>query len=130
MFTICYVSSAYPGITEDQLNELFTTTQKNNTASNITGLLLYQSGKFLQVLEGDDDELKNLYEKIEQDSKHNNIFVILKQKCKRRIFENYESRFSIVKSKEDLRTIETYLNQIEDSPNLKYIKGLLEPFLL
>ena len=130
MFTICYISSARSGITEEDLSKLFSITQKYNTAGNITGILLYQSGKFLQVLEGEEDTLLNLYEKIEQDSRHNNIFVILKQKCKRRIFENYESRFSIVKSKEELQTIETYLNQIEDSPNLKYVKGLLEPFLL
>ncbi len=130
MFTICYVSSAKPGITPDELEELFAITEKNNSASNITGLLLYQSGKFLQVLEGDEELLKNLFSIIEQDSRHNNIFVILKQKCEHRIFENYISRFSIVNSKEELKTVEIYLNQIEDTPNLRYIKGLLEPFLL
>jgi hypothetical protein len=117
-------------ISEEELTDLFGTTENNNSGKNITGILLYESGKFLQVLEGEEDVLKKLYEKIEADSRHNNIFVILNQKCKRRIFENYASRFSIVKSKEDLRNVETYLNQIEDSPNLKYVKGLLEPFLL
>ncbi|MBT8276229.1 MAG: BLUF domain-containing protein [Bacteroidia bacterium] len=130
MYTICYVSSARVNITEDELTDLFGITEKNNIGKNITGILLYESGKFLQVLEGEETVLKNLYEKIEADSRHNNIFVILNQKCKRRIFEKYASRFSIVKSKEELQTIEIYLNQIEDSPNLKYVKGLLEPFLL
>ncbi len=130
MYTICYVSSARVDITEDELTALFRTTENNNTSNNITGILLYKSGKFLQVLEGEETVLKSLYEKIEADPRHNNIFVILNQKCKRRIFENYASRFSIVKSKEELQTIETYLNQIEESPNLKYVKGLLEPFLL
>ncbi|MBT8263544.1 MAG: BLUF domain-containing protein [Bacteroidia bacterium] len=124
------MSSARVNITEDELTDLFGITEKNNIGKNITGILLYESGKFLQVLEGEETVLKNLYEKIEADSRHNNIFVILNQKCKRRIFEKYASRFSIVKSKEELQTIEIYLNQIEDSPNLKYVKGLLEPFLL
>jgi hypothetical protein len=130
MYTICYVSSARVGITQEELTNLFGITEENNSAHNITGILLYESGKFLQVLEGNEVVLKNLFEKIEADSRHNNIFVILNQKCKRKIFENYASRFSIVKSKEELQTIETYLDQIEDSPNLKYIKGILEPFLL
>jgi hypothetical protein len=130
MYTICYISSARADITENELTQLFGTTENNNTGKNITGILLYESGKFLQVLEGDEQVLKSLYEKIEADSRHNNIFVILNQPCKRRIFENYASRFSIVKSKEEIQTIETYLNQIEESPNLKYVKGLLEPFLL
>ena len=130
MYTICYVSSARVDITEDEMTNLFGTTENNNTRNNITGILLYESGKFLQVLEGEEAVLKSLYEKIEADTRHNNIFVILNQNCKHRIFENYASRFSIVKSKGEFQTIETYLNQIEDSPNLKYIKGLLEPFLL
>lgn len=130
MYTICYVSSARVGITQEELTKLFGITEENNSAHNITGILLYESGKFLQVLEGNEVVLKNLFEKIEADSRHNNIFVILNQKCKRKIFEKYASRFSIVKSKEELQTIETYLDQIEDSPNLKYIKGILEPFLL
>ena len=130
MFTICYVSSAHSNLSEIELNKLFTTTKSNNNNRNITGILLYESGKFLQVLEGEEIELQKLFENIKEDSRHNNIFVILKQKCNRRIFENYESRFSIVKSKDELHPIEKYLNQIDDSPNLKYIKGLLEPFLL
>jgi len=130
MFTICYVSHAENDVSKTDMEKLFATTQKNNTACDITGILLFESGNFLQVLEGNDTTVLNLFEKIEQDSRHKNIFVILKQKCNRRIFENYSSGFSVVKSKEELQKIETYLNQIEDSPNLKYIKGLLEPFLL
>ena len=131
MYTICYVSSVKPGLSQEELEDLFTSTEKYNTESDITGILLYESGKFLQVLEGKKEELTELYDKIAEDSRHGNIFVILKSESKKRIFEDYSSRFSIVKTKEDLQKIETYLNEIEDAiPNLKYVKGILEPFLL
>lgn len=130
MHTICYVSSARSNITQDELTHIFNFTEDKNTSMNITGILLFESGKFLQVLEGEESLLKNLFEKIETDSRHNNIFVILNKKSKRKIFANYASHFSIVKSKEELKSIESYLDQIEDAPNVKYIKGILEPFLL
>lgn len=131
MFTICYVSHAIDNLDQKELDELFEYTSSNNNAKNITGILLFETGNFLQVLEGEEEILRNLFEKIKADSRHKNIFVILNQVSENRVFENYASRFSIVKSKDDLQKIETYLNQIEDTnPNLKYIKGLLEPFLL
>ena len=131
MFTICYVSSAKPGLSQEELESLFNATQQYNISEDITGILLFESGKFLQVLEGPKDLLNDLYEKIKEDDRHENIFLILKSRTKQRIFEEYSSRFSIVKSKEDLQKIEAYLNQIEDAiPNLRYVKGVLEPFLL
>ncbi|AVI51245.1 blue light sensor protein [Pukyongia salina] len=130
MHTICYVSSARSNITQDELTHLFDFTVENNTLMNITGILLYESGKFLQVLEGEESLLKKLFAKIEVDSRHSNIFVILNKKSMYNIFADYASGFSIVKTKEELASIESYLDQIEDAPNVKYIKGILEPFLL
>lgn len=131
MYTICYVSSAKPDLSKEQLESLFSATQQYNISEDISGILLYESGKFLQVLEGPKELLTSLYTKIEEDDRHENIFLILKSNTRKRVFEDYSSRFSIVKSKEDLQKIETYLNQIEDAiPNLRYVKGVLEPFLL
>ena len=114
MYTICYVSSARSGLEKERLETLFSKTEHNNTSKDITGILLYESDKFLQVLEGEKETLLNLYDKIEKDDRHQNIFVILNGRSKQRIFEDYASRFSIVKTKEDLQKIEAYLNQIED----------------
>ena len=131
MYTICYVSKGKDGLTTDDLEELFGYTLEYNTEHNITGILLYKAGSFLQVLEGNKQTLVSIFERIEQDPRHKEIFTILKGPCKRRIFGNYASRFSIVKTQEDLENLERYLNQVEENiPNLKYVKGILEPFLL
>ncbi len=131
MYTICYVSNTHSELRDTALEALFSETTKNNTSNNITGILLYESGNFLQVLEGDEEILKNLFDKIKADSRHRNIFVILSKTSERKIFKNYASGFSIVKSKQDLLNIKAYLDQIDQNiPNLKYVKGILEPFLL
>ena len=131
MYTICYVSKGKDDLTTDDLEQLFGYTLQYNTEHNITGILLYRSGSFLQVLEGEKEILIPIFERIQEDPRHKEIFTILKGPSKKRIFADYASRFSIVKTKEDLDNIEKYLNQIKENiPNLKYVKGMLEPFLL
>lgn len=131
MYTICYVSKGKDDLTTDDLEELFGYTLQYNTEHNITGILLYRSGSFLQVLEGEKEILIPIFGRIQEDPRHKEIFTILKGPSKKRIFADYASRFSIVKTKEDLDNIEKYLNQIKENiPNLKYVKGMLEPFLL
>jgi hypothetical protein len=125
------VSKGKDDLSTDDLEELFGYTLKYNTEHNITGILLYKSGSFLQVLEGAKDTLLSIFERIEEDPRHKEIFTILKGPSKKRIFGDYASRFSIVKTEEDLENIERYLDQVEDNiPNLRYVKGILEPFLL
>lgn len=131
MYTICYVSKGKDDLTTDDLEQLFGYTLQYNTEHNITGILLYRSGSFLQVLEGEKEILIPIFGRIQEDPRHKEIFTILKGPSKKRIFADYASRFSIVKTKEDLDNIEKYLNQIKENiPNLKYVKGMLEPFLL
>jgi class 3 adenylate cyclase len=46
---------------------------QNNIQANITGLLVYFEKLFFQIIEGDDDEVDQLFMKIGQDPRHNDI---------------------------------------------------------
>ncbi len=56
----------------DQINKILVSSQKWNQIKNITGALIFDSKWFVQVLEGDLDEVWNLYRKIESDPRHVN----------------------------------------------------------
>ena len=56
-----------------QINHL---SRRNNKKTDITGLLFYQNGKFLQILEGEADRLTTLYEKLKKDSRHTDLCLI------------------------------------------------------
>ncbi|WP_142785352.1 BLUF domain-containing protein [Changchengzhania lutea] len=129
IYTICYVSSASHTIQEDELNSLFESTKTLNHLNSITGILLYLEGNFLQILEGEERQLKSLMEKIEMDDRHHNIIIILNKKNKVRIFKEYNSGFSIIKSKSNLADLKTYLYQ-NNSPYAKPVSRIIEPFLL
>ena len=54
MYYIVYLSSASKLFTEDELKEIVDISVKNNTRLGITGMMLYNEGNFIQVLEGEE----------------------------------------------------------------------------
>tara|TARA_R100001369_G_scaffold91925_1_gene134804 strand:- start:210 stop:608 length:399 start_codon:yes stop_codon:yes gene_type:complete len=131
VYTICYISSESSDLKENQLEEVFSTTKINNGSEDITGMLLYYYGNFLQVLEGEKETLLNLFENIKKDKRHKNIITIFNKQNEHRIFEGYKSGFSIIKTKSDLKNLKKYLNKTKDTtPFSKSILSLLEPFLI
>lgn len=129
--TICYISNQTKQLSENELDALFQFILENNPPRNITGILLYNNGIFLQVLEGEKEVLKNLFKSIKADQRHHNVLTVLEQKIESRIFENYKAGFSILKSKYDLENLDGYLSLYEnDEKYPKNIQSLLRPFLI
>ncbi|QNJ96918.1 BLUF domain-containing protein [Constantimarinum furrinae] len=129
--TICYISKAIDELDESGVKNIFDTTVRNNVRDNISGILLFQEGNFLQVLEGEKNKLKSLFSTIMEDSRHYRILPVINHYNDCRIFESYTSTFSVVRDKQDLMKIKTYLEKHKD--NFQYtgnILRLLEPFLL
>ena len=53
MIQISYLSRASEAMSAEALLALLMQSRKNNVARNLTGMLLYGNGTFLQVIEGD-----------------------------------------------------------------------------
>ena len=131
IYTLCYVSKAVEELDETAIKDIFSTTFENNTRKGIHGILLYGMGDFFQVLEGDKRMIESLYEdKIKNDSRHFNIFEVIRRETQSPIFSAYSSMFTIVQTPEQLEQIRTYLklNKIDATSNK--LSRLLNPFLL
>lgn len=89
MFQLIYTSAASNSLDDFALRELAQTSAYNNQACGITGMLLFHNGSILQVLEGDEDTVKALYEKIENDLRHTGSMVLLSRHCKNREFSEW-----------------------------------------
>ncbi len=70
-----YISTA-PTLSRDAVDAILDTSARNNPARGITGLLLYNGRNFLQLLEGDGEELVSLMLKITEDARHSGITVL------------------------------------------------------
>ena len=128
--TICYLSKAEV-LNESELENLFEFILETNPTLNITGVLLYYNGFFLQVLEGKKEVITELFLNIRKDKRHRKILTILDQKIENRIFDNYEATFSILTNKTDIEKLNLYLSKYDfENKYPKNIQTLIEPFLL
>jgi Sensors of blue-light using FAD len=101
LYQIVYTSTASVGFGKAELTELLKGSVRRNKQAGITGLLLYKDGMFMQALEGEDEAVLMLFEKICRDSRHHHIIPLLREPIKRRNFPNFSMAFR------DLNVLET-----------------------
>jgi len=70
MFFLVYVSSSTHSLSRGELSEILMKAREYNSKFEITGLLLYKGGNVMQVLEGEEIAVRNLYGKIQLDRRH------------------------------------------------------------
>jgi len=68
--------------------------RERNAAQNLTGILLYQHGKILQVLEGEEQDLEDVKSSIFNDNRHYNIYEIIDKPIQQRDFGNWAMAFN------------------------------------
>jgi hypothetical protein len=70
MRQLLYVSSTSRDIAPSALDDILAASRANNALIGVTGLLLYIDGGFLQVLEGEERAVRELYTRICADKRH------------------------------------------------------------
>ena len=70
MFQLIYASHAKHAFDETELVSLLKASRTKNLKLNITGMLLYKDGIFMQLLEGDETEVRKLFSTIKHDNRH------------------------------------------------------------
>jgi hypothetical protein len=58
MFRLVYSSSARSGMTEDELKLILESAKVRNARRGVTGMLLFRDGVFLQLLEGEEVDVR------------------------------------------------------------------------
>jgi hypothetical protein len=93
MLTITYASSAYALFSEVELTDLLISARENNLKNEITGLLLYKDGNFMQVIEGPTIAVVELYGKIVADTRHHVVMKLLEHELVERSFASWQMAF-------------------------------------
>ena len=89
VFQLFYVSNASSTFKESDINKIIATAQEKNKESQLTGVLMFRAGTFLQLLEGDKAEVLNLYQKLHFDSRHTNLLSIFERETDKRLFQDW-----------------------------------------
>ena len=94
MYMIIYLSSASKLLSDGELNYLLKSSKIKNKKYNITGLLLYIDGDFLQVIEGEKQDVLNLFELIKRDERNRSIICVFNENVEKRQFPDWLMGFS------------------------------------
>ena len=96
---IVYVSQATKAFSTDELAKLLEHSRDHNLDYEITGLLVYrynddyERGNFLQVLEGSQEALDDVWNRISNDPKHHTIIVLEEGAQDARMFGDWSMGF-------------------------------------
>ncbi|PWL29282.1 BLUF domain-containing protein [uncultured Roseivirga sp.] len=93
LYELIYRSTAKPGLTDQDLEDILKTARDFNQANNLTGCLLYHGGQFLQLLEGDFQILLDLYDRIKRDSRHREFLLLHMKETDQRVYTDWTMAF-------------------------------------
>ena len=93
MHRLLYMSSESFPFSSDSLLSILNPSMKRNAVLDVTGLLLYSSGNFLQVLEGPQTVVEDLYGRIRRDARHRGVTILLQGRIPGREFADWSMGF-------------------------------------
>ena len=93
MFYLIYVSHAADGLKSSDLHDILKKAHEVNANLDITGLLLYKNKRFMQLIEGQEDAVRGLYQKILQDPRHRDLIVLQEDTEPERQFPGWSMAF-------------------------------------
>jgi EAL domain-containing protein (putative c-di-GMP-specific phosphodiesterase class I) len=97
---LIYSSVSRVQFRREDLIELLQFSQQNNASIDVTGMLLYADNSFMQILEGDEEQVMRLYEKLERDKRHQEIVIIAKESIAKRSFGEWSMGYADITPEE------------------------------
>lgn len=126
---ITYTSQAAELYTEEMRLKLMRECELRNANQDVTGLLLYQGGYFLQYLEGEPATIRNLYSRILRDVRHHDVSLQNEEVLMQRQFPDWSMFYRdydfiyphIQMDLGELVTLAKVIEALDDKPELRQV---------
>jgi hypothetical protein len=93
LVSIVYASAAINPFSQPALRELLAKARTFNSRAGITGLLLYHNLSFFQILEGHEEDVRSLFDRIGRDPRHDRVMLLSKKDVEERNFGAWSMGF-------------------------------------
>ena len=90
---LVYVSSAVHRFDTEELDELLAKSRAWNADHDVTGMLLYHDGNFVQALEGAPEAVEATFERVASDSRHRGLIRMISERADARRFAAWDMGF-------------------------------------
>ena len=98
-----YASKASPSFEDHAIPALLEAARANNCGRGITGMLLHREGRFIQVLEGPEEAVRERLAVIARDPRHTAVHTIVDERVEDRLFPAWTMGYRAVT--DDLATV-------------------------
>lgn len=126
---IVYLSISKRELSEKELADFLTDIRKKNKMKKVTGLLLYNEGTFIQVIEGERESIQDLFENVINDQRHTNIVKLLEEEIVSRSFPDWSMGFKIISNKE-IENIPGFSDLLKEENSSEPIPGIAEQVMI
>jgi hypothetical protein len=116
MYYLIYSSMADSDVDGNDIQDIISSSERNNRHNDITGILIYHDGKFIQMLEGKEEAVLETFDRIVKDERHSAVIKLFNGESPHRHFPHWKMALEIVDD-ETLRSIEAY-QPLEDADQL------------
>ena len=99
MIHLIYISVATKTMSEDDLISLLKQSRERNERQDVTGMLLFKDGSFLQVLEGTEKDVDQIYRSICLDKRNAGHYLIERKEIDERNFPDWRMGFENVSNR-------------------------------
>jgi hypothetical protein len=127
LYHLIYISSSKEPFTEDNFVKLLLRSRNNNAVNQITGILLYTQGNFIQYIEGPEQNIQSLYSKIKKDDRHYNVETVSEGEISRRSFQGWSMEYKMF-PKGELEQMVSCHNIAQDKDAVKRTIKLVKLF--
>lgn len=103
IFQLIYISTARAGATASDCLAILRSARARNRAAGVTGMLLFNSKRFLQVLEGEEGAVRAAYERIATDPRHAALVILSEKRLAAREFGAWDMAYDDGSTGSDLR---------------------------
>jgi hypothetical protein len=90
---LIYVSTATRDMDDAEIRRVLDSSVTHNKEHDVTGMLLYSWGGFMQVLEGTQSAVEETMSRIYKDARHHGIIVLSREKIHAREFGHWSMGF-------------------------------------
>lgn len=93
LIELIYTSLARVDSDVSDVQDILASSEKNNAAVSITGLLLFDGERYIQILEGMPSDVERLFDVIRDDSRHESLELIHKGGILSRSFKTWRMAY-------------------------------------
>jgi hypothetical protein len=121
LISLVYVSASVELMSNEALDEILTSSRANNGSLGLTGMLLYYDGAFMQVLEGPEQAVHQMYARIGRDPRHTGMITLLEEYIPERNFPDWSMGYHRL-NLDEAQQLEAFTSFAEADQFLEYFQ--------